>query len=916
MPSDKAGRRRGAGVRNLRANTWVIVPRPEGAPGTQPLPIHRLGSTENDGWTDKPFDLPAAPADLAAEQDGRRWEGAFAFTRRHPKSAPQVVRLEEVTSARLSGGLRSLVAPRGTEGVEGGGPALEANLVVKTGERPRAQTVVYIHGIGNKPPGSVLKCQWDTALFGHEMGDRTRMAYWVNRERYPEPSGGTCAEGDRLAAEDDEATTATIMALGGTDTPLAGPERERRAIAREIEALSEGDAARAATLRAIAEPMSQAPRQVPAEEARPPRPGRTGARFLPGAVRAVFSGLATRVFLRDVNDFLFHEARRRRMTDALWDRLRGGGGPFIIVAHSQGSMIAYDLLRRLPPEECEVALFLTLGSPLGLPAITSFFRRDGSALRTPGCVRRWVNVADRLDPVSLDQRLRGEYLPNAAGVEVEDHAGWWVNTDSPADPHSATGYLAGERVRTAVREVVRNAFGQFVAGAVIARDVASAAEDATPDDLHDVLIQLTDSDAQAAPRALDDVADKVVERLAALAEGRRPPTPPFQAPERMRRFLHAELTRAEIEAVRSLSGELDIKQVWKNATKRALVDVSATMVQATPANLGYGARGEGISWAVLDTGIDAAHPHFNQGARPAVAAQWDCLARGEPRELKGDGRHDPHGHGTHVAGIIAGWTDHLRTATGGPARRMAGMAPEATLYGYRVLGANGEGSDAAIIKALDHVASINEGASRLRIHGVNLSLGSSFDPSIYGCGHTPLCQELRRLWRQGVLVVVAAGNEGYAMLQTRGGFVGSNMDLSIGDPANLEEAIAVGSVHRSNPHTYGISYFSSRGPTADGRRKPDVVAPGEKILSALANARPPAREGGLLQHWYAEDSGTSMAAPHVSGVLAAFLSVRGEFIGEPDRVKRILLDNCTDLGRDPNMQGAGLVNLVKMLLAT
>jgi hypothetical protein len=59
-----------------------------------------------------------------------------------------------------------------------------------------------------------------------------------------------------------------------------------------------------------------------------------------------------------------------------------------------------------------------------------------------------------------------------------------------------------------------------------------------------------------------------------------------------------------------------------------------------------------------------------------------------------------------------------------------------------------------------------------------------------------------------------------------------------------------------------------------------------------------------------------MAAPHVSGVLAAFLSVRKEFIGEPDRVKRILLNACTDLGRDPNMQGAGLVNLVKMLVAT
>ena len=141
------------------------------------------------------------------------------------------------------------------------------------------------------------------------------------------------------------------------------------------------------------------------------------------------------------------------------------------------------------------------------------------------------------------------------------------------------------------------------------------------------------------------------------------------------------------------------------------------------------------------------------------------------------------------------------------------------------------------------------------------------------------------------------------------------MDLSISDPANLEEAIAVGSVHKTNPHTFGVSYFSSRGPTADGRRKPDLVAPGEKILSA--KAKPPRDPNSeLVIDYYREDSGTSMAAPHVSGVLAAFLSVRKEFIGEPDRVKRILLSACTDLGRDPNMQGAGLVNLVKMLVAT
>jgi subtilisin family serine protease len=232
----------------------------------------------------------------------------------------------------------------------------------------------------------------------------------------------------------------------------------------------------------------------------------------------------------------------------------------------------------------------------------------------------------------------------------------------------------------------------------------------------------------------------------------------------------------------------------------------------------------------------------------------------------------------------------------------------------KVLDDRGNGKDSWIIKALDLVAGMNERAGKLAVHGLNLSLGGGFDPSAFGCGHTPLCQEIRRLWQQGVLVCLAAGNEGYAVLAGSEGDIPTNMDLSIGDPANLEEAIAVGSVHKTNPHTYGISYFSSRGPTADGRRKPDVVAPGEKILSARHDWK--ALQGGndyKVGDLHVAMSGTSMASPHVSGVLAAFLSLRREFIGYPERVKAILLAGCVDLRRDPFMQGAGLPNLIKML---
>ena len=243
------------------------------------------------------------------------------------------------------------------------------------------------------------------------------------------------------------------------------------------------------------------------------------------------------------------------------------------------------------------------------------------------------------------------------------------------------------------------------------------------------------------------------------------------------------------------------------------------------------------------------------------------------------------------------------------------MAPRCSLYGFKVLADSGNGQDSWIIKALDKITEINDAAGQLVIHGVNLSLGGGFDPSAFGCGHTPLCQELRRLCRQGVLVCLAAGNEGYALLAGDGGEIQANLDLSIGDPANLEEAIAVGSVHKTNPHTYGISYFSSRGPTADGRRKPDVVAPGEKIVSAAHDWKTKSKGGArpTVDTHYVEMSGTSMATPHVSGVLAAYLSLRREFIGYPERVKQMLLDGCVDLSRDPYAQGAGLPNLIKML---
>src|SRR5579871_6348072 len=116
-----------------------------------------------------------------------------------------------------------------------------------------------------------------------------------------------------------------------------------------------------------------------------------------------------------------------------------------------------------------------------------------------------------------------------------------------------------------------------------------------------------------------------------------------------------------------------------------------------------------------------------------------------------------------------------------------------------------------------------------------------------------------------------------------GSLASAGLALTINDPGNAEYAITVGSTHRDMPHIYGVSYFSSKGPTGDGRLKPDLVAPGERILSCAAG-----RASGTGAD-YVEDSGTSMAAPHVSGAIAAFLSIRREYIGQPEEVKRIFM---------------------------
>jgi len=768
----------------------------------------------------------------------------------------------------------------------------------------RARTVVYIHGIGNKPPAEVLRCQWDRALFGRAMGERTRMAYWVNRERYPSPEPGDCQDQDRGPVL-NQAEQRVLSALGVSpqladlrqlaDT-LAGSDAER---ARLHQLLDEVETAAPAPAAATADVHAQGVFDV---------------------LNRALLKLISAALLQDVHDLFFVPARRTQMRESLLQRIRAGGGPFVVIAHSQGSLIAYDVLRELQPQDCEVSLLLTLGSPLGLPVVRSMFKEwtGTPKLPFPPCVARWVNVAERRDPVALDDDL-GDDIADAAG-RFHNIAGSKINPDWQRNPHSAAGYLSIPDVRAEVRRAVGVGFDQPIAHPVLIKDLSDQLEARAPEYRHEVLIELERLSDGGDPAQLKQDLIAAVRALTKASTGLSGEAldAQIELEDTMQRYVSARLTRFEIESLRERYRDLNLKRLWRDAGKRALIYQSRSTIQVDAAQVAYRALGAGIGWAVLDSGIAAAHPHFHAaGQPPTVLAQWDCTQRGRPRALRpgeaGFDALDGNGHGTHVAGIIAGQcAAPLPGAPAAASLQFAGMAPLARLYGLKVLDDDGNGRDSWIIKGVQQVAELNERAGELVVHGVNLSLGGYFDAESYGCGFTPLCNELRRLWRQGVVVVIAAGNDGLAwLMQGDGEAYPLNLDLSIGDPANLEESLAVGSVHKSSPHSYGISYFSSRGPTADGRYKPDLVAPGEKILSA--------HHGFAIDEpdtWMVEMSGTSMAAAHVSGLLAGFLSARREFIGAPDRVKQLVLAQCLDLQRDRYMQGSGLPSLMRMLGGT
>jgi serine protease AprX len=411
-----------------------------------------------------------------------------------------------------------------------------------------------------------------------------------------------------------------------------------------------------------------------------------------------------------------------------------------------------------------------------------------------------------------------------------------------------------------------------------------------------------------------------------------------------------------------------IYKLWPDFKVKALVDRSVATVKADAAFRAYSASGKGIVWAVVDSGIDGTHPHFGSN-RDAKSRMTSVLHHPDVAQLHrdfSDGAEDSnpslalvdeYGHGTQVAGIISGQLsvrskeapqDARRGRGRGPThavfeqvfesnvdgsqrpgvgrlpkRRpvsdptaLRGVAPGCLLLSLKVMDGEGRCRVSDVMRALAYIREqLNDAPKFLRVHGVNISIGYDFDAQMFACGQSPLCVEVDRLVRSGVVVVVAAGNTGYGEVAASSRVAKVGLSNTINDPGNSHLAITVGATHRDSPHTYGVSFFSSKGPTGDGRLKPDLVAPGERITSCASagtcrELRITAPSGAAT---YVDASGTSLAAPHVSGAIAAFLSIRKEFIQRPEEVKRIFLESATSLGRERYFEGHGLVDLMRAI---
>ncbi len=310
------------------------------------------------------------------------------------------------------------------------------------------------------------------------------------------------------------------------------------------------------------------------------------------------------------------------------------------------------------------------------------------------------------------------------------------------------------------------------------------------------------------------------------------------------------------EAIAQIRALPYVKRVEADRSVHALADANITIVGADKVWSSLGSRGKGVTVAIIDTGIDYTHPALGGGFGPAfkVIGGWDFVNNdADP--------FDDAGHGTHVAGIVAGDSSTI-----------TGVAPDASLIAYKVLGANGSGSDSNVIAAIERTADPNgDGNTSDHADVANLSLGGSGNPD------DPTSVAIDNATAAGVTFAIAAGNSGAFH--------------RIASPGTARTAITVG----ASDLTDKITSFSSRGPnTKNLAIKPDVVAPGLAILSSYPGNR------------YATLSGTSMATPHVAGAAALLKSLHRDWT--PAQIKLALMNNATLVADDIMAGGAGRID--------
>ncbi len=379
-----------------------------------------------------------------------------------------------------------------------------------------------------------------------------------------------------------------------------------------------------------------------------------------------------------------------------------------------------------------------------------------------------------------------------------------------------------------------------------------------------------------------------------------------------------------------------IRTVGVNREVRPAVLESRVTVKADAAERVFEVDASEITWAVVDSGVDRQNIAFtNDDGESRVIRSFDvpravnAMRQEDPTTFAGlvvdstwetfaklaeapttSGRRraparpvvDPvvQHHGTHVAGILA--ADERPHAPGArPA--LIGVCPTLRLVDIRVFDEAGRCEELWVIVALRFIRWMNETAQLpgRRIDGVNLSISTPYEVDAQACGWTPVCAEAEQLVDAGVVVVAAAGNQAYDTTAGTASLGTGFRFLSITDPGNADSVITVGATDKRSPHQFGPLAISGRGPTADGRHKPDILAPGNLITSATFGGEPQ------------QMTGTSQAAPHVSGVAAMLFARFPELRGQPRRVKRILVDSATDLDRVRDFQGAGLVDALRAL---